>query len=106
VNDRNPSGGPDSVLVGWSTMLPSFTSPSQAVDRMVRLREAQRRSMSVKGTDFLRDDRDERLQRAGYLLVLCVAGLGRVAAALVRAIFRWVMKQAVALIQAVARQAS
>jgi len=87
-------------------MLPSFTSPSQAVDRMVRLREAQGHSMSVKGTDFVRDVRGERLQRAGYLLVVYVDGLGRAAAALVLTICRWVMKQAVALIRAVARQAS
>lgn len=106
MNDRNQSCGFGSVLIGWSTMLPSFTSPSLAADRMVRLREAQRHSMSVKGTDFVRDERDERLQRAGYLLVLYVDGLGRTAGALVRAICGRVMKKAVALMQAVGRQAS
>jgi hypothetical protein len=93
VNDRNPPGRFDSVLVTWWTMLPSFTSPSQPVDRLVRLAEAQRRSMNVKGTDFVRDERDERLERAGYLLVVYVHRVFHCAAAFILVISRRAMKQ-------------
>jgi len=91
--------------LGWSAMLPSFTSSAQAVDQLAGLDEAQRGQMSMNRTGSVRDERDERLQRAGYLLVVYVDGLVRTAAALVLAICRWAMKQAVALAQAVARQA-
>jgi len=53
-----------------SMMLPSFTSPSQAIDRLARLEEARDASMGMNGTGSARDERDERLERAGYLLVV------------------------------------
>ena len=53
-----------------STMLPSFTSPSQAVDRLARLEEARDASTGMNATGSVRDERDERLERAGYLLVV------------------------------------
>jgi hypothetical protein len=61
--------------------------------------------MSVKGMGFVQDEREERLQRAGYLLVVYVDGLFRTAAPLVLAVCCWA-KEALALLQAVARQAS
>jgi hypothetical protein len=106
VNDRYPPDGFDPAAVSWSAMLPSFTSPSQAISRLARLREAQCSPMSAKETDSARDERDERLQRAGYLLVVYLDGLVGAAAAFMLAVCRRPMKQAVALVQAVVRQAS
>jgi hypothetical protein len=54
--------------------------------------------MSGQGTGFVRDEREERLQRAGYLLVVYVDGLFCTSAALVLAVCRWAKKQAVALV--------
>jgi hypothetical protein len=63
------------------------------MDRLVRLAEAQRRLMNVKGTDFVRDERDERLERAGYLLVVYVHRVFHCAAAFILVISRRAMKQ-------------
>jgi hypothetical protein len=64
-----------------STMLPSFTSPSQAVDRLARLEEARDAPMGMRGIGSVRDQRDERLERAGYLLVVGIDRLVRAIAA-------------------------
>ena len=64
-----------------ATMLPSFTSPSQAIDRLARLEEARHAPMGMNGTGFVRDERDERLERAGYLLVVGIHRLVRAIAA-------------------------
>jgi len=64
-----------------ATMLPSFTSPSQAIDRFVRLGEARDAPMGMNGTGSVRDERDERLERAGYLLVVGIDRLVRAIAA-------------------------
>ena len=69
-----------------STMLPSFTSPSQAIDRLARLEEARDAPMGMNGTGSMRDERDERLERAGYLLV---AGIDRLFRAI--AAFGWLI---------------
>src|SRR5262249_54559553 len=95
LNDGYPPNRFDPVrsgtvlgALGWSAMLPSLTSSAHAVDRLARLDEAQRGQMSMNRTGFVRDERDERLQRAGYLLVVYVDGLVRTAAALVLAMTR------------------
>jgi hypothetical protein len=67
--------------LGWSAMLPSFVSASQAVDRLARLEEARDASMGMNGTGSVRDERDERLERAGYLLVVGIDRLVRAIAA-------------------------
>src|SRR5262249_34705046 len=64
-----------------STMLPSFTSPSQAIDRLARLEEARDAPMGMNGTGSVRDERDERLERAAYLLVVGIDRLVRAIAA-------------------------
>lgn len=64
-----------------ATMLPGFTSPSQAIDRFVRLEEVRDAPMGMNRTGSVRDERDERLERAGYLLVIGIARLVRAIAA-------------------------
>ena len=66
---------------GRATMLPSFTSPSHAIDRLARLEEARHAPMGMNGTGSMRDERDERLERAGYLLVVGIDRLVRAIAA-------------------------
>jgi hypothetical protein len=78
-----------------STMLPGFTSTSQAIDRLARLEEAQGGSMSMNGTVSVRDERDERLERAGYLLVVGTDRFVRAVAAFVWRVARSLMKQGV-----------
>jgi hypothetical protein len=75
-----PNGFDQAVLKAFrrASMLPSFTSPSQAIDRLARLEEARDASMGMNGTGFVRD---ERLERAGYPLVVGIDRLVRAIAA-------------------------
>src|SRR5262249_48976194 len=74
-----------------STMLPSFTSPSQAVDRLARLEEARDASTGMNATGSVRD---ERLERAGYLLVVGIDRVVRAIAVLGSRIVRFVTNEA------------
>ena len=76
-----------------STMLPTFTSPSQAIDRWARLEEARDAPMGMNGSGSVREARDERLQRAGYLLVVGIDRLVRAIAALGWCIVRFVTRR-------------
>ena len=67
-----------------ATVLPSFISPSQAIDRLALLEEARHAPMGTNGTGSMRNERDERLERAGYLLVV---GIDRVVRAI--AVLGW-----------------
>src|SRR5262245_58963244 len=71
---------------GWSAMLPSFISPSQAVDRLARLEEARSASLCTDGAGSM------RLARAGYLLIVGTGRLVCAVAADVRRIARGLMK--------------
>ena len=70
---------------GWSALLPSFMSPSQAADRLARLQETQRAALSTDGTGSM------RLERAGYLLAVGSGRLARAVAARVWSIVRALM---------------
>lgn len=80
--------------MGWWAMLPTFTSPSQAVGRLVRLEEAQTRAAQAL-TIAPSPPRSPRLERAGYLLVVYPDRLVRAVAALALRVGRSAMKQVV-----------
>jgi hypothetical protein len=96
LNDECPSGRFDPVVVRalrWSATPPSFTSSSQAIDRLARLEQAQYGPMSMNGTGSVRDERDEQLARAGYLLVVGTDRFVRAVAGFVWRIARFLLKQ-------------
>jgi hypothetical protein len=74
---------------GWSAMLPSFVSASQAVDRLARLEQAQSASLRTDGAGSM------RLERTGYRLVVGTERLAGVIAGWVWSIARALMKQGV-----------
>jgi hypothetical protein len=78
-----------------STMLPSFTSASQAIDRLARLEEARDAPIWVEGIGSVRDERDERLERAGYLLVIGIDRLVRAIPAVGWRIVRLIKRRSV-----------
>jgi hypothetical protein len=98
-----PNGFDQAVLKAFrrASMLPSFTSPSQAIDRLARLEEARDASMGMNGTGSVRDERDERLERAGYLLVVGIDRLVRAIAA-----FGWRMHDCVQGLRPVLKRTS
>lgn len=95
MNDGYPPDRFDPLrsALRWSSMLPSFTSSCQAAYRLARLKEAQNGSMSMNGTGSMRDERDERLARAGYLLVVGTDRLVRAVAARVWSIACTLIRQ-------------
>ena len=72
---------------GWSVLLPSFMSPSQAADRLARLHEAQSALVNADGMGSV------RLERAGYLLAVSSGRLARAVAARVWNIARALMQR-------------
>jgi hypothetical protein len=69
--------------MGWWAMLPSFTFPSQVLDRLARQKAPRAAS----------DWRDERLARAAYLSIVGIERLARAVASLVRRVGRYVAQQ-------------
>jgi hypothetical protein len=90
VNQEYPPERFDSVVLRAlrrSTLSPTFTFPSQAVDRLARLEETR----SV----YVRDEREERLERAGHLLVVGIDRLVRTIAVFGRRVVRFLTRRSV-----------
>lgn len=105
-NDTYPTGTSDPPQPGavlgtleWCAMMRCFTSPCQAIDRPMS-------RQGVRAPASERDKRDERLERAGYLLVVYTDRFVRAVAALVLHIGRSGIKQVVARRQIGAKQSA
>jgi hypothetical protein len=71
---------------------------------VVRLEEARDAPMGMNGSGFVREERDERLERAGYLLVVGIDRLVRAIAAFGWRIVRFLTKRSMTAERCSARE--